>query len=679
MSERFPGGFITKTPPVPTLASASGVWTVEQAMEYQKAGTWPYAGPTYIEDVFSSYLYTGNGTTQTITNGVDLSNYGGLVWAKDRDSANGHTLYDTARGVSKRLVTNTTAAQITEATNEGVYAFGTTGFSLGGASAQSNGSGNKEVSWTFRKQPKFFDIVTFVAGSSTNRTISHSLGSTPAFYVMKDVSGVSQWPAYHTSLGANQYVALNKTDATTTSTGVWGTGPTSTTFSVDESGLCTSGNTYVVYLFASNAGGFGLTGTDNVISCGSFTTDGSGNATVSLGYEPQWLLIKKTSATGPWYLEDNMRNFARAVVNYLNPNSSGIDTEVTAENALYPTATGFGGTSAFLDLSSTYIYIAIRRGPMKVPTTGTSVFLPYTAAVATGGVNVSTGFVADLTISHENRAGTGSATYVTDRLRGSSASRQGTMLTSSIGAEATTASGAYYDYAYNTSLYDKFAASNSFAAGNFVDWIFRRAPSFMDVVCYTGTGANTTFSHNLQAVPELMIVKVRAGTTNNWLIYSSTIGAGNVMQLNTTIASTASSAVWNSTAPTSTVFSVGTNTAVNGSGNTYVAYLFATCAGVSKVGSYTGNGSSQTINCGFTGGARFILIKRTDSTGDWYVWDTARGIVAGNDPHLSLNTTAAEVTTDDTIDPDNSGFIVNQLAATNVNVTSATYIFLAIA
>jgi hypothetical protein len=110
-----------------------------------------------------------------------------------------------------------------------------------------------------------------------------------------------------------------------------------------------------------------------------------------------------------------------------------------------------------------------------------------------------------------------------------------------------------------------------------------------------------------------------------------------------------------------------------------VIYLFATKAGISKVGSYTGNGSSQTINCGFTTGARFVLIKRTDSTGDWYVWDTVRGIIASTDPHLSLNTTVAEVTTDDSVDPDNSGFIVNQLAATNINVTSATYIFLAIA
>jgi hypothetical protein len=73
------------------------------------------------------------------------------------------------------------------------------------------------------------------------------------------------------------------------------------------------------------------------------------------------------------------------------------------------------------------------------------------------------------------------------------------------------------------------------------------------------------------------------------------------------------------------------------------------------------------------------MVKCTSATGDWFVWDTARGIVAANDPHLSLNTTAAEVTTDDSVDPYSAGFTVNQVAATNINVTSATYIFLAIA
>ena len=96
------------------------------------------------------------------------------------------------------------------------------------------------------------------------------------------------------------------------------------------------------------------------------------------------------------------------------------------------------------------------------------------------------------------------------------------------------------------------------------------------------------------------------------------------------------------------------------------------------MGSYTGDGTSgKVINAGFTSSARFVMIKRTDSTGDWFVWDSTRGIVAGNDGHLSLNTTAAEVTTDDSIDTDSSGFVVNQVAATNINVTDATYIYLA--
>jgi hypothetical protein len=126
------------------------------------------------------------------------------------------------------------------------------------------------------------------------------------------------------------------------------------------------------------------------------------------------------------------------------------------------------------------------------------------------------------------------------------------------------------------------------------------------------------------------------------------------------------------------LFTLGDGGAVNGSGSTYVAYLFASCPGVSKIGTYTGNGSSQTINCGFAGGARFVLIKRTDSTGNWLVGDSARGIVAGNDPLLYLNSTAAEVTTLDWIDADSSGFIVNQDSTANANVNGASYIYLAI-
>jgi hypothetical protein len=208
--------------------------------------------------------------------------------------------------------------------------------------------------------------------------------------------------------------------------------------------------------------------------------------------------------------------------------------------------------------------------------------------------------------------------------------------------------------------------------------MFRRAPGFMDVVCYTGTGvAGRTVNHNLGVAPELMIVK-RRNAVLNWVVYNNSIGNSNFLVLNLNNA-VSGATYWNNTDPTSTQFTLGGSSATNFNGGTYVAYLFASAPGVSKVGSYTGNGSSQTINCAFTTGARFVMIKRTDSTGDWYVWDSARGIVAGNDPYLALNTTAAEVTSDDSVDTENTGFIINQVAASNINVNAATYIFLAIA
>jgi hypothetical protein len=222
----------------------------------------------------------------------------------------------------------------------------------------------------------------------------------------------------------------------------------------------------------------------------------------------------------------------------------------------------------------------------------------------------------------------------------------------------------------NTGLFDNVQAG----AGT-IFWNFSRRPGFFDVVCYTGTGSARTVAHNLGVVPELMIVKSRS-TAELWIVYSSSTGNANFLRLNTTAAVQSSATMWDSTTPTSSVFSTANNT-INASGVTHVAYLFATCAGVSKVGSYTGNGSNQTINCGFTAGARFVMIKRTDSTGDWCVFDTARGIVSGNDPFLELNTTAAEQTGEDAVDPANSGFIVNETTEA-LNTNSATYIFLAI-
>ena len=633
--------------------------------------------PQYIEEVFQTWLYTGTGASLTITNNIDLSTKGGMVWFKNRNGTFDHSIFDTARGVTKSLRPNDTVAESTE--TGGLTAFNTNGFTLGNWSRVNYTTSDTYASWTFRKQPKFFDVVAFTSSASGNKTFSHNLGAVPGCVIIKNTQTSDPWIVYHRSVGDNAYLSLNSTAAQDPLTGAFSA--TSTTFTISSS-LMYNSQTYVAYLFAHDAGGFGLTGTDNVISCGSFTTDGSGDASVNLGYEPQWVMQKRTDSStgGNWFMADNMRGMTVNGSLGLFPNLSNVE-DTSLQGPVKTNATGF---TASRFANATYIYIAIRRGPMKVPTSGTSVFSPITwTGNGTTGRTLATGLSTppDLTIIDWRNATTANQWY--DKLRGYSTTAAGStafLRSTSTNAEGTQANYIYIPDMVNLGFGSETTSYTTEANGtssSMVGWNWKRAPSFFDEVCYTGTGSATTFSHNLGVVPELMIVKQRS-TTRNWNIYSQTIGASDFLIFATDARATDSTR-FNGTSPTSSVFSVGTSLGTNQSAGTYVAYLFATCAGVSKVFSYTGNGSSQTINCGFIGGARFVLIKRTDNNGDWYVWDSARGIVSGNDPHLSLNSTAAEVTTDDTIDTDSTGFVVNQVSATDVNVSSATYIGLAIA
>jgi hypothetical protein len=468
---------------------------------------------------------------------------------------------------------------------------------------------------------------------------------------------------------------LNSTAATVDDNTRWNdTLPTSTVFSLGTATTVNaSGGTYVAYVYAHDPLGPSGDGSDGLIACGGYAGSSSAQ-TITLGWEPQWLLIKSTDTTG-WLLFDNMRGLpVGGNDQYLLANSSAAEATSYASYVSL-TSTGFRLDLSEPDVNSNgrnYIYIAIRRGPMREPTVGTEVFAPVTRTGTGGSVSVSgVGFPPDLYLPKRRNTTSGS-NYWFDRLRGPSA----TLASETTGAEYSSTRLTSFDQdGVTLSSVDPNASGSSY-----VDWMFRRAPGFFDVVAYSGTGSARTVPHNLGVAPEMMIVK-RRDATSTWPVWIKPvfdISSSGRLLLNETTERQNSSAAFNSTAPTGEVFTLGTSVDTNGSGATYIAYLFATLAGVSKVGSYTGNGSSQTINCGFTSGARFILIKRTDSTGDWYVWDTARGIVTGNDPHLSLNTTAAEVTSDDTIDPDSTGFIVNQVAATNVNVNTATYIYFAV-
>jgi len=612
----------------------------------------------YVDDVFSAYTYTGNGSTQTITNGIDLAGKGGLVWMKQRTGANGHNVYDTTQGATNKLATNEVNAS--SAVPTGLTAFSSSGFSLG-AFAETNLNSSSFVSWSFRNADKFFSHTSVVKSSGSNATVSFPGLGTLGMVAVKRTDSTGSWYVWHRSLTAGNLLYLEQTAAETTLGHITVSGTTVTLVN----GVIADG-TYIVYAWAHD------TASDGIIQCGSFTTDGSGNATVTLGWEPQYLEYKRTDAASDWFTLDTARGWSMGNDGWLSPNTAL--AENTASSLGTPTATGFYAEG--IGASRTYIYLAIRR-PNKPPTVGAQVYNAI-ARTGTGAATTVTGvgFAPDLSLIC-NRATFDPGRFAVDRLRGATQSSR-THTTGTEQTLGTTEGRLYYDVMDGIALSADSAGHTNYSAQNYINHFFKRAPGFFDEVCDTGTGAAHTVSHNLTVTPELMIRKGRSGATQ-WEVWHSAIANTEKLILNSTAAKATDTTAWNSTSPTASVFTVGTGANVNTNTATYVTYLFATLSGISKCGSYTGNGSSQTINCGFTTGARFILIKRTDSTGDWYVWDSTRGIVAGNDPHLSLNTTVAEVTSDDSIDPASSGFIVNQLAATNINVTSASYVFLAIA
>jgi hypothetical protein len=649
----------------------------------------------YIESVFSTWLYTGNGTTQTITNGINLATKGGLVWQKDRVSAGqSHILCDTARGVNSFLRSDLTSAAGNNGGTDAVYAFNSNGFSTGTVNGTSiNLSGDANVSWTFAKQPKFFDVVTYTGNGVLGNTIAHNLQSVPGCIIWKRLDSTSAWGVWHIGSGittSKNGGSLNSTNAflyTLNATPY----QTSTTFSPawvnDAAGNNgnTDGASYVAYLFARNAGGVGATNTDNVITCGSYTgTSSPGNA-ITLGYEPQWLMVKNTTENSTdWVVYDNMRGMPYVTANssltrILNPNTSG------AEDGGYsvsPTATGFEISTTHPNVNNTgktYIYIAIRKGPMAVPTVGTTAFSPiaYTGNSTSNTTvqNLTTNFAGDATliVPRNNPQNP----FFADKLRGNVLALY-TSLTRAQENFSTARPGQSIGFNNTqTVLTGQFTAvgTYNYSGDTIVSYNLQRAPSVFDeVILSSGT---TTYNHNLTVSPELILVKCTDAAGANWVVYSKSLSNPTTDYLvfnGVNATQTHGAGAW---AVSSTQFSVDPGLWANGSVG--VSYLFATAAGVSKVGSYTGTGALITVDCGFTTGARFVLIKRTDSTGDWYVWDSARGITSGNDPFSNTNTATVETTGTNYVDTTGVGFQVTAAASTTVNISSGTYIFLAIA
>jgi hypothetical protein len=384
--------------------------------------------------VFSTYLYTGTGGKLTINNGIDLIASGGLVWIKRRGPTSGgdHWLAfsnssapaTSSSGISI-LHSNTQTAEPSGNIASAVDYFTSTGFDIAGGSYDIDYGGYTYASWTFQKKSKFFDIVYWTGDGNIGRDIGHSLGSIPGMIIIKalqsDSAVSNDWMTWHNSVGANtsaggswpNAVLLNTSDTQGTYN-AWMTNVGSTSFRVGYHN--TNGVQYVAFLFGHNAGGFGVGSTTNVITCGSYIGNGASASygpIVSIGYAPQWLLVKRvTGGAGDWIIIDGKRGF---FTNYgstpdsdrfLLANTSLPDNtfgSVYGQNAIVPLNNGFQVVTTNSELNysgDSYIYVAIAAGQEAVYTTpGTYNWIAPTGVTSIsvvcigGGGGSVTGFI----------------------------------------------------------------------------------------------------------------------------------------------------------------------------------------------------------------------------------------------------------------------------------------------
>jgi hypothetical protein len=646
------------------------------------------------EDVDALYgirLWEGTTATRTITNDIDISGEGGMVWIKKTSSSDNHNLYDTVRGGTKLLESNSGTAEATSA--NGLTGFTSSGFTINGDGGV-NADGSSYVGWTFRKAKKFFDVVQYT-GTGSARTVSHNLGSVPGMILVKITSGTDDWVVYHRGMDSSApedyRMILNDNTVRANATRWNDTAPTSTEFSVDsDTSVNGNGSTYIAYLFAHNDGdgGFGENGDADIIKCGNYTgNSGSGSEPeINLGFEPQWILFRNTDTASNWFIYDNQRGWRNGLSKDFSlaaDSNVGENAASGAAEAGFPTATGFDlkgcGLTAVNATGDNHIYVAIRKGSLNVPTDATKVFGLDTDATGGSSVVNFRPHLCDMAW-FAKLDGHARNVQVADRVRGfnktntnsDDAYTSPTLITNANDSEFTSSNA----ISQTDTFIPTFPVVRGVSSGsNFCLWSFKRAPSYFDIVAYDGSSSAQNITHNLGVKPEMMWIKSRANA-NSWTVYHKQQGATKRAFLSGTQAFDTGSTIFNDTEPTATQFTVGTDSNTNYSGHTFMAYLFATADGVSKVGSFshTNGGGDTNVDCGFSSGARLVMCKRASDTGSWYLFDSTRGIVSGNDPHLELNSSGAEVTGSDVIDPLNAGFTV-----TSGFLSSGTYIFWAIA
>ena len=587
----------------------------------------------FVDNLFETHLYSGTAGTRSIVNGIDLSTHGGMVWFGCRNNTYAYGI-QSSNDLTKMLEPNSTQNPYTK-TDE-VTSFNTDGFTLGASGGSyTNMTGCNYVSHTFRKCPGFFDVVSWTGNNTAGRQIPHNLGSVPGAILVRNTNGTRNWAMYHRGTDASApqdyWMTLNEGYARQNQPHWNDTAPTSTHFTVgnDYEVNGPSSQTYVAYIFAHDEAVFGYKGNNSLIKCGSYTGNGSSNGPdINLGWEAQWLLVKRTSNTADWMKFDHMRTSDRQdmFLSDQRVDSNTYDNDGAGSDSqpyLNWTSKGFkllSNTSHTNSSGDNYIYIAIRRpdGVVGKPITNPIDAFDITL-METNGTEpfYKTQNTVDMGIGKRYDTSGGSTDW---------------FLTSRFQSK-------YYLDTRNTqtqqaNIYQRTAYQqgwNSFTGGwgDNIGFAWTRHAGF-DVVSYKGSGSADYVYHSLGIIPEMIWVKKLIGSNSDWRVYHKGLGTSNdpfdySLKLNGDVSQIDDATVWNDAAPEINRFTVGTHADVNANGSTYLSMIFASVDGISKVGSYTGNGyAGNAQNIGFQ--PRLVLIKNiTDSGTGWMLINSVHG------------------------------------------------------
>ena len=604
---------------------------------------------------FDAVLYTGTGSDQTIKG---LAFQPDLVWIKTRNEAENHFIVDSVRGVANQLYANSNGQEYTNANR--FKAFNPNGFTVG-TTDDTNQSSNSFVAWAWKAggpstsnttgsitssvsadNTYGFSVVSYT-GATGAQTVGHGLSSAPKFIIAKNRDSSSDWIVYHEDLDSSypedKFLRLNQTNSTSTSADYWGSGGvTNSVFGVDNGILINSNSQKVIAYCWSEVSGY---------SKFDSYSGGTNPKTITTGFKPRFLLIKRTDTTNHWMLIDSKRGGTQKL---------GADTNVSennnatlgdaSQNIVEFLDDGFKLTTTNAGTNTsggTYIYAAFGDRAGNNWTTNN--------LIATAGLDTAAqGFdVVTWTANGSNQSITGLG-FQPDLIWAKSQNTGSTphLLVDSVRGVSQVLSshstGAEQDYSGISGLISSFNSDGFDTGGNsdiatnnrsFVAWCWKAGGSAssnsngsitssvsandtygFSIVTYTGTGSNATVGHGLSSAPKWIVVKDRSQATG-WAVYHDAIGTStnNYIELQSAGAAGQDNTAFQNTAPTNSVFSIGTKAAVNSSGDNFVAYCWSEISGFSRFGSYTGTASSgNKVTTGFK--TKFVLIKRVGNASD---------------------------------------------------------------